>query len=247
MKRLISLYAGLLMLAPLAAARPAADKEQTDKDRVHSAAIVLKEILDAPDNIPQGLLDRSRCIVVLPSIVKAAFIVGGSYGHGVMVCRTGHDFQGPWGAPVMMALEGGSFGLQIGGEATDFVILVLDSRGANALLHSKVKLGGDASIAAGPKGRTAEADTDVSFRTEMLSYSRARGVFAGVSLEGSTLRPDGSGNRALYGSDIPAEQIVREPRTDAPEGARLLDARLEQATPHLRETRDHNAAPSGQK
>jgi SH3 domain-containing YSC84-like protein 1 len=248
MKRLISLFAGLLMLAPLALAKPRADKEETDKDRIHSAATVLKEILDAPDNIPQSLLDRARCVIVMPSIVKAAFIVGGSYGHGVMVCRTGREYMGPWGAPVMMALEGGSFGLQIGGQATDFVILVMDSRGADALLHSKVKLGADASVAAGPKGRTAEADTDVSFRTEMLSYSRARGVFAGVSLEGSTLRPDGSHNKALYGDAVSAEQIAHEPRHDSPEGTHALDAELQQVSPHLND-RGHNPppAPSGQK
>jgi SH3 domain-containing YSC84-like protein 1 len=247
MKRWIGLFAGLLMLAPLALAKPAADRQQEERDRVHSAAVVLKEILDAPDSIPQNVLDHARCVIVMPSIVKAAFIVGGSYGHGVMVCRTGHDFQGPWGAPVMMALEGGSFGLQIGGEATDFVILVMDGRGASSLLHSKVKIGADASAAAGPKGRTAEADTDVAFRSELLSYSRARGIFAGVSLEGSTLRPDGGGNKALYGSDISPEQIVREPRSDAPEGARLLDSRLETASPHLKGgDHDHNA-PAGQK
>jgi lipid-binding SYLF domain-containing protein len=239
MKRWISLIAGALMLAPVVLAKPA-DKEQSDKDRIHSAATVLKEILDIPEDIPQDLMDRARCVVVLPSIVKAAFVVGGSYGHGVMVCRTGHNYEGPWGAPVMMALEGGSFGFQIGGEATDFVILVVDNRGADALLQSKVKLGGDASIAAGPKGRTAEADTDASFRTEMFSYSRARGVFAGVSLEGSTLRPDGGANKALYGEGVPAEKIAHEPRTDAPEGARLLDARLQQASPQLKDHRDRD-------
>jgi len=243
MKRWISLVAGVLMLAPLALAKPA-DKEQTDKDRIHTAATDLKEILDMPEGIPPNLLNRSRCVIVLPSIVKAAFVVGGSYGHGVMTCRTGADYTGPWGAPVMMALEGGSFGLQIGGEATDFVVLVLDQRGADALLHSKVKLGGDASIAAGPKGRTAEADTDVTMRTEMLSYSRARGVFAGISLEGSTLRPDGGANKALYGDGVSAEQIVRQPRSNAPEGAHALDAVLQQASPHLiphEHDRDHPA------
>jgi SH3 domain-containing YSC84-like protein 1 len=246
MKRFISLFAGGLMLASLTFAKPA-DKEEYEKGRLHNAAVVLKEILDAPDDIPQDLLDRARCVIVLPSVVKAAFVVGGSYGRGTMVCRTGHDFTGPWGAPAMMALEGGSFGFQIGGEATDFIILVMDGRGADSLLHSKVKLGGDASIAAGPKGRTAEVDTDVTMRTEMFSYSRSRGVFAGVSLEGSTLRPDGDANKRLYGEGVSAEQIVKQPRTDTPEGGRLLDARLQAASPQLKlnaHDRDRDRNPS---
>lgn len=233
MKRWTSFLAGALLLAPLVLARPA-DKEQDEKERLHNAGVVLKEILDIPDDIPQDLLDRARCVIVLPSVVKAAFVVGGSYGRGAMVCRTGQDFNGPWGAPAMMALEGGSFGFQIGGEATDFVILVMNNRGADSLLHSKVKLGGDASIAAGPKGRTAAVDTDVAMRTEMFSYSRSRGVFAGVSLEGSTLRPDSDANRRLYGEGVAAEQIVKQPRTDTPEGGRLLDSRLQAASPQLR-------------
>jgi lipid-binding SYLF domain-containing protein len=166
--------------------------------------------------------------------VKAAFIVGGSYGRGVMVCRTGKDMTGPWGAPVMMALEGGSFGLQIGGQATDFVILVMNNRGADSLLHSKVKLGADASIAAGPKGRDAQAATDVTFRAEMLSYSRARGVFAGVSLEGSTLRPDDDANRRLYGRDVTAERIITESKVEAPPAAHDLLATLQRVSPRLK-------------
>ena len=189
MNRMAAIFAGALMLAPLSFARNAADDVKDENNRLENAGTVIQEILDVPDNIPQDLLDKARCVVVLPSVLKAAFVVGGSYGRGTMVCRTGKDFRGPWGAPAMYALEGGSFGLQIGAEATDFVILVMNNRGAESLLHSKVKLGGDASIAAGPKGRTASADTDAFMRAEMLSYSRARGVFAGVSLEGSTLRP----------------------------------------------------------
>ena len=194
----------------------------------------LQEILDAPDNIPQDLIDKARCVIVFPSVVKAAFIVGGSYGRGVMVCRTGKDFTGPWGAPVMMALEGGSVGLQIGGQATDFVILVMNNRGADSLLHSKVKLGADASIAAGPKGRDAQAATDVTFRAEMLSYSRARGVFAGVSLEGSTLRPDDDANRRLYGRDVTAERIITESKVEAPPAAHDLIATLQRVSPRLK-------------
>ena len=174
------------------------------------------EILDIPDDIPQDLLDKARCVIVFPSVVKAAFIVGGSYGRGVMTCRTHKDYTGPWGAPTMMALEGGSVGLQIGGQATDFVILVMNNRGADSVLHSKVKLGGDASIAAGPKGRDASAETDVTMRAEMLSYSRARGVFAGISLEGSTVRPDNDANKRVYGKD----DLV--PRTSSPNRGCML-------------------------
>src|ERR1700740_2453613 len=184
-----------LIFASWSAISSAKDKEEKEVDRIQNAGTVLKEILDIPDDIPRDLLDKARCVMVFPSVVKAAFVVGGSYGRGVMVCRTSKDFTGPWGAPAMMALGGGSVGLQIGGQATDFVILVMDGRGAESLLRNKVKLGGDASIAAGPKGRDASAETDVTMRSEMLSYSRARGVFAGVSLEGSTLRPDNDANK----------------------------------------------------
>jgi SH3 domain-containing YSC84-like protein 1 len=173
--------------------------------------------------------------VVLPSVLKAAFVVGGSYGRGAMVCRTGKDFTGPWGAPAMYALEGGSFGLQIGAEATDFVILVMNNRGAESLLHSKVKLGGDASIAAGPKGRTTSADTDAFMRAEMLSYSRARGVFAGVSLEGSTLRPDNDANHRLYGPDATAALIITEPKYESPESGKTLVHRLQKASPERKQ------------
>jgi lipid-binding SYLF domain-containing protein len=235
-KRLTVLVAGAMALIFLSwsSVSAAKDKDEKEVDRVQNAATVLKEILDIPDNIPQDLLDKARCVIVFPSVVKAAFIVGGSYGRGVMVCRSGKEFSGPWGAPTMMALEGGSFGLQIGGQATDFVILVMNGRGAESVLHSKVKLGADASIAAGPKGRDAQAATDVTFRAEMLSYSRARGVFAGVSLEGSTLRPDNDANRRLYGRDINAEQIIKESKVEAPPEARQLIAILQKATPHLK-------------
>jgi SH3 domain-containing YSC84-like protein 1 len=231
MKKWTIAMAGVLAFSTLAVARPASEKEE--RERVANAGRVVKEILDVPDNIPQDVLDKARCVVVLPSVVKAAFVVGGSYGRGVMVCRRGHDFAGPWGAPVMMALEGGSVGFQIGGEATDFVILVMNDRGMSSMLHSKVKLGGDASIAAGPKGRTASAESDVTLRAEMLSYSRSRGAFAGVSLEGSTLRPDGGANEKLYGKGVTAAEIVEEGKREGPEEGRLLVSRLQQASPHL--------------
>ena len=222
--------AGLATMPFLSAAPKGDDKEN---ERVRNAGTVLKEVLDVPDNIPQGLLDKARCVVVFPSVVKAAFGVGGEYGRGTMVCRTGHDFQGDWGAPTMMALEGGSFGFQIGGEATDFVILVMNNRGADSLLHSKVKLGGDASVAAGPKGRSAEADTDATFRAEMLSYSRSRGAFAGISLEGSSIRPDEGANKRLYDENVSAVSIVEDSKVKPPESAHDLIARLQQASPHL--------------
>src|SRR5215831_10280921 len=179
-----------------------------EEDRLRACATVIKEILAIPDNIPKDLLDKSECVVVFPGVKKFAIGVGGSYGRGAMSCRTGEDFKGPWSAPTLMALEGGSIGLQLGGQETDFVILIMNERGATSVLSSKVKLGADASAAAGPKGRTAAAATDVVMQAEMLSYSRARGLFAGVSLEGSTLRADNDANTLVYGSQIPAKQIV---------------------------------------
>lgn len=223
-----------IALTPFSFASPAADEVKEDTNRLHNAGTVMQEILDIPDDIPQDLMDKARCVVVLPSVLKAAFIAGGSYGRGVMVCRTGKDFTGPWGAPAMYALEGGSFGLQIGGEATDFVILVMNNRGVDSLLHSKVKLGGDASVAAGPKGRTASAETDAYMRAEMLSYSRSRGAFAGISLEGTTLRPDNDANHRLYGNDTSAAKIITESKIDSPAAGKPLVARLQKASPQLK-------------
>ena len=229
------LAVALLLIAPATFAAPASDKDDKDEaKRLENAGTVIEEILNVPDNIPQDLLDKARCVVVLPSVVKAAFIVGGSYGRGVMVCRTGEHFRGPWGAPAMYALEGGSIGLQIGGQATDFVILVMNDRGASSLLKSKVKLGADAAVAAGPKGRDASANTDAYLRAEMLSYSRSRGVFAGISLEGSTLRPDNDANRKLYGKDASAAEIITESKVEAPEAGRKLISRLQKASPTLK-------------
>ena len=228
---LASITIALLMLA---FSTPAADKEEKDEDRVKDAGRVLTEILNVPDDIPQDLLDKAACVVVFPSVLKAAFIVGASYGRGVMTCRTGPDFNGHWGAPTMMALEGGSFGLQIGGEATDFVLLVMNERGANGILSSKVKLGGDASVAAGPVGRTASAESDVTLRAEILSYSRARGAFAGVSLEGSTIRPDNDANHRIYGEKLSAKDIVLRHETPAPPPAAQLIETLNARTPRHR-------------
>jgi lipid-binding SYLF domain-containing protein len=208
-----------------------ADDKPKDEDRLQNAGQVVKEILDIPDDIPQSLLDKADCVIVIPSVLKAAFIVGGSYGRGAMTCRSSDDFQGPWGAPTMMALEGASVGFQIGGQATDFVLLVMNKEGASSILGSKVKLGADASAAAGPVGRDAEAATDVTLRAEVLTYSRARGLFAGISLEGSTLRPDNDATERIYGRKIPAKDIALHGAVSVPPSANLLTATLNQRTP----------------
>jgi len=199
--------------------------------RLNNCGTVLKEILDIPDDIPHDLLDKAECVIILPSVLKAAFVFGGSYGRGAMTCRTGEHFTGPWGAPTMMALEGGSFGLQVGGQATDFVLLVMNPRGAKAILHSKVKLGADASAAAGPKGRTAEGATDITLRAEVLSYSRNRGLFAGLSLEGSTTRPDNGANEKLYRRKIEAEDIMRKGAVAVPPSGQELVGLLNKKSP----------------
>src|SRR6267143_1489121 len=221
----------LLVVLPLLAEVARAADQSKDDDRLKNCGTVLKEILDVPDDIPQDFLDKADCVVVFPSVLKAAFIVGGSYGRGAMSCRKGENFRGPWGAPTMMALEGGSFGFQIGGQATDFVLLVMNESGARGILASKVKLGGDASVAAGPVGRDASADTDATLRSEILSYSRARGLFAGVSLEGSTIRPDNGDNRRVYGRKIPATDIVLSGRVAEPPAAEQLISTLDAKTP----------------
>lgn len=208
-----------------------ASAQKDENNRIENAGQVMVEILNVPDDIPRDILDKAECVIVLPSVLKAAFVVGGSYGRGVMTCRSGPNFNGRWSAPAMMALEGASFGFQIGGQATDFVLLVMNKRGADAILSSKVKLGGDVSAAAGPKGRSATADTDVSLRAEILSYSRARGLFAGISLAGSTLRPDGDGNGRIYGQGVSAKQIVIDSKVHAPASARLLLATLNKQSP----------------
>jgi SH3 domain-containing YSC84-like protein 1 len=204
------------------------DKEE---DRVKAAGTVISEIMNVPDDIPQSVIDKADCVVVLPSVLKAAFIFGGSYGRGVLTCRSGRNFRGPWSAPSMMALEGASFGLQLGGQATDFVLLLMSPNSAANILKSKVKIGGDASAAAGPVGRNASAETDVTLRAEILSYSRARGLFAGISLAGSTLRPDNDGNKKLYGKDVTADAIVFDKAVPPPPSAALLLRTLEKHSP----------------
>ena len=232
MRRLLTyLSCTLFVFAPLFADVASAADESKDNDRLRNSGTALKEILDVPDNIPQGLLDKADCVVVFPSVLKAAFIVGGSYGRGAMSCRSGEDFRGPWGAPTMMALEGGSFGFQIGGQATDFVLLVMNESGARGILASKVKLGGDASVAAGPVGRDSSAETDATLRSEILSYSRARGLFAGVSLEGSTIRPDNGDNTRVYGRKVSAREIVLSGKVSVPPAAQQLISTLDARTP----------------
>src|ERR1700682_2099614 len=227
MKRITACFLALVLLAASAFAA----KNEKETERVKEAGEVMKEILNIPDDIPQDLLDKAECIVILPSVLKGAFGVGGSYGRGVMICRGGEHYTGAWGAPALYALEGVSIGFQLGGQATDFVLLVMNPKGARSLLTSKVKLGADASAAAGPKGRTAEGATDIVMNAEILSYSRNKGLFAGVSLEGSTLRSDGGANENLYGRKLSAKQIIREGKVGIPGCAHELVSRLDAKSP----------------
>ena len=203
-----------------------------NRNRLENCGMVMDEILRLPDNIPATLIDKAECVIVIPSVLKGAFIVGGSYGRGAMTCRSGKQFDGKWSAPSMMALEGGSVGFQLGAQATDFVFLVMNPRGATAILNSKVKIGGDVAAAAGPKGRDVQADTDVTLRAEMLTYSRSRGLFAGISVEGSTLRPDNQANEDVYGKRISATDIVRNGEVATPVAAQQLIELLDKFSPH---------------
>jgi len=231
MKTILRAFVAVLLLSAVGFA---ADSKEKQEDRLQNAGSTMSDILKIPDNIPQDLLDKAKCVIVLPSVIKAAFVFGGSYGRGAMVCREGQTFSGSWGAPAMYVLEGGSFGFQIGGEATDFFLLIMNDHGVKSLLNSKVKLGGDISAAAGPIGRTAEANTDAYVRSEILTYSRARGLFAGVSLEGASLRADKEGNEALYGRRISAREIVIGPSPSIPPSAENLVSMLEKASPTSR-------------
>jgi SH3 domain-containing YSC84-like protein 1 len=225
-KRSLSLLLAFSMISlPL----PADDKKEAD--RLDNCGTVLKEILDIPDDIPSDLLDKAECVIIIPSVIKFAIGISGNLGKGSMTCRTGEHFTGPWSAPAMMRLEGVGIGFQLGGQATDFVILVMNPRGAKAILKSKVKLGADAAAAAGPKGRDAAASSDVTLRAEMLTYSRSRGLFAGISLEGSTLRPDNGGNQRLYGKKVSAEDIIRKGATAVPSSGQQMIALLNRKSP----------------
>jgi SH3 domain-containing YSC84-like protein 1 len=225
MKRVLVVAMSMTLALPLFA-------QEKEVQRIKDSAQVLREILATPDKgISQNLLDKSECVVIFPSVKKAAFVVGGSYGRGVITCRSGQNLTGRWSAPAMFALEGASFGLQIGGEATDFVLLVMNEGGANSVMSSKVKLGADASIAAGPVGRSTSAETDIVMKAQILSWSRSRGIFAGVSLAGSTLRSDDDANQSLYGQKLTAKQIVREGKVKPPASAQPLLNLLNKATP----------------
>jgi lipid-binding SYLF domain-containing protein len=219
------------IIAVLLACPAFASQETREQKRLNACGQVFKEIMDIPDGIPKDLLNKAECVIVIPSVVKFAFGVGGDFGRGAITCRTGEHFTGHWGAPALFALEGANIGFQIGGQATDFVLLVMNPRGANSILSSKVKLGADASAAAGPKGRTAAADTDIVMKAEVLSYSRSRGLFAGISLEGSTLRSDGSANRKLYGKSLSAKEIVREGKVGVPAAGSELVSLLNKKSP----------------
>ena len=211
-----------------------ANAQKKEKERLQNCAKVLKEILDIPDDVPKDVMDKAECVLVLPSVRKSSFLLGGSYGRGAMSCRTGANFEGPWSAPAMYRLVGLSVGFQFGGEATDFVILVMNKKGADAMLKNKIKLGSDASIAAGPKGRTAEAATSGTMEAEMLSYSRSRGIFAGVSLSGSNLQSDSSDNQSVYSKKVNATQIIREGAVQAtPEGKQMIDVLTQRSPKNL--------------
>jgi len=226
MKKVLACLLAFSLLCPVLSA-----DDKKESSRLENCGTVIQEIMDIPDDIPQDLIDKAVCVIVYPSVLKAAFVFGGSYGRGAMTCRSGEHFNGPWSAPTMMALEGGSFGLQIGGQATDFVLLVMNARGANSILSSKVKLGADASAAAGPKGRNAEASTDVTLRAEILSYSRARGLFAGISLAGSTVRPDNKANQDLYKKEITSQDIVFKGIVAVPASAQKMVSYLNKKSP----------------
>jgi lipid-binding SYLF domain-containing protein len=234
MKRFMVVAACLSLVAGVVYAR---NKEQK---RLEQCGVVMQEVLNVPENIPHELLEKAECVIVIPSVRKLAFGVGADYGRGAMVCRTGEHFRGAWGAPAMYALEGGSVGFQIGGEATDLILLVMNDRGMESILSSKVKLGGDASIAAGPKGRDASADTDAWMRAEILSYSRSRGLFAGISLEGSTIRPDDDASADVYGHPVKAKDIVRGNATHVTGSGRLLVNTLQKSAPHNESERASN-------
>jgi SH3 domain-containing YSC84-like protein 1 len=226
MQKLYVFVIAMLLACPIFGA-----EETREQKRLAACGEVFKQIMDIPDGIPKDLLNKAECVIVIPSTLKFAFGVGGDFGRGAISCRTGQHFTGPWSAPALFALEGANIGFQLGGQATDFVLLVMNPRGAESILGSKVKLGADASAAAGPKGRTAAADTDIVMKAEVLTYSRSRGLFAGISLEGSTLRSDGSANRKLYGQRLSAKEIVREGKVGVPASAREFVALLDKHSP----------------
>ncbi len=225
MKKIVAMVVAAAMVALPALA------QKKEQERLEQCASVLKEVLDIPEGVPPDLLNKAECVIVLPSVKKFAIGIGGSVGRGAIICRSGENFAGAWGAPAMFALEGANIGLQLGGQAIDFILLVMNTKGANSVMGSKVKLGGDAAVAAGPKGRDAGAQTDVVMKAEILTYSRAKGLFAGVSLEGSTLRSDGDANKKIYGRELSAREIVREGKVQVPAAGQALATLLNQKSP----------------
>lgn len=238
LRRYLSLALCLAVSAATVRAQTTEKTQNTEEERLANSAVVIAEILDIPDNVPEEILNQAECIIVIPSMVKIAMGIGGSYGRGAMVCRSGEAFDGAWGAPVMYAIEGGSFGFQIGGEATDVVLMVMSPRSVDALLSSKVKLGVEASAAAGPKGRHIEASTDASMRAEILSYSRSRGLFAGISLEGTSLRPDDDATEQVYGRRLSARTIISGDGVTVPASAQALVDVLQKRAPFNKSGKD---------
>jgi len=222
------ILAVLCLLMPLPVF--AEDKAQKEDQRVTESGQVLDALANSQSGIPTDLLNKSECVIILPSVKKGGFIIAGQYGKGLMTCRTGEKFNGPWSAPIMMQSSGGSIGLQAGGEAIDYVILVLNDKGARTVMNGKAKLGANASIAAGPVGRDAEAATSGNMSTEMLSYSRTNGVFGGVSLSGTSLGPDNGANENLYGKKVTGAQIWAG-QVQAPAAAKDMLALLESKSP----------------
>ena len=226
MKKVSALVVVMFLACPTFAVN-----QSREQKRLEACGRVFKEVMDIPDGIPKDLLNKAECVVVIPSVLKLAIGIGGDFGRGAITCRTGEHFTGRWSAPALFALEGANIGFQLGGQATDFVLLVMNPKGANSIMSSKVKLGADAAAAAGPKGRTAAADTDILMRAEVLTYSRSRGLFAGISLEGSTLRSDGSANKKLYGRNLSAKEIVRQGKVGIPASGRALVSLLDKQSP----------------
>lgn len=222
--------AACLTLFVAAAPGALADANSKQSRRLDHAALTINEIMQTPDNgIPQALFDKAVCVGIVPSELKLAVGLGGSYGRGVMVCRLGGN--GAWAAPSLFTVGGANFGFQLGGQATDLVFLVMNAEGAKKLLQSGVKLGADASAAAGPVGRTAEGATDVQMHAEILSYSRSRGLFAGVSLAGTVMRPDNDANEALYKRHVSPKQILIDGTVEPPAAAVHLDQILAKYSP----------------
>lgn len=225
MRRLLLLVLLTVTVVSLAFAK------SKEEERLENSATVLKEILNIPDDIPKDLLDKAECVIVFPSVKKGGFIVAVRVGKGAASCRSGEKMDGPWSAPAMMELGGGSVGFQAGGQATDFVLLIMNPNGAKKLLSSKFTLGADASVSAGPKGRTAEAATDAQMGAEILTYSRSKGVFAGVSLEGAPLSQDGDANEKIYGKRIEAKEILLSGTVAVPPAGKALIDLLQEKSP----------------